>query len=143
MPTQTPSPSTNPATAVVSSGAKSATCVNGWVQPAPGSDFYKQAISALDQNEGGSSYVVKTVRYFAGPLAGGGLGAVYYLDVRDPRLTSRVLIVSGAGPASVATAKTGTTGWTEGDWHETSGVDPVGGTTPLLSSSLAGCLAGS
>jgi hypothetical protein len=113
------------------------------VAPAPGSDFYKQATSALDQSQGGSGYIVRAVRYFAGPLPSGGIGAVYYLDVRDRRLMARVLLVSGAGPASVATAKTGTTGWADGDWHETNGNDPVSGPTPLLSPSLTGCLDGS
>jgi hypothetical protein len=148
----------------VSSGPKSATCANGWVQPAPGSDFYRQATDALQTSQGGTGYVINAVRYFAGPLAGGGIGAVYYLDVRDPRLTARVLLVSGAGPSSAAIAKTGTTGWTQGDWHGFKGTDPaaitplpgiahpgkwsgpsydpVGGSTPLLSSAVAGCLDG-
>ncbi len=56
------------------------------------------------------------MRYFAGPLAGGGIGAVYYLDVRDPRLSARVLLVSGAGPARLRVAPTGTTGWKPGEW---------------------------
>ncbi len=156
---------TNPAGAVVSRGAKSASCVNGWVQPAPAADFFKQAVDALDASQGGTGYVVKAVRYFAGPLPSGGLGAVYYLDVRDPRLSARVLLVSGAGPAAAAIAKTGTTGWKAGDWHGFKGsepaavtpfpgiplpgkwsgpsYDPVGGATPLLSASLVGCLDGS
>jgi hypothetical protein len=139
--------------------------VNGWVQPAPGSDFYRQATQALQQSQGGGAYVVKSVRYFAGPLPSGGIGAVYYLDVQDPRLSARVLLVSGAGPAAAAIAKTGTTGWKDGDWHGFKGTDPaavvsiagipspgkwsgpsydpVSGTTPLLSASLTGCLDGS
>ena len=163
--TETPAAPTNTATATVSAGAKSATCVNGWVQPAPGSDFYRQATDALQASQGGSGYVVHAVRYFAGPLAGGGIGAVYYLDVRDPRLTARVLLVSGAGPSAAAIAQTGTTGWKQGDWHGFRGTgpaavtplpgiphpgkwagpsfDPVSGATPLLTSSLAGCLDGS
>jgi hypothetical protein len=162
-PSATPS---NTATATVSTGAKSASCVNGWVQPAPGSDFYQQATQALQQSQGGNAYVVKKVRYFAGPLPSGGIGAVYYLDVQDPRLSARVLLVSGAGPASAAIARSGTTGWKDGDWHGFKGTDPaaavsplpgipspgkwsgpsydpVGGTTPLLSPSLTGCLDGS
>jgi hypothetical protein len=161
-PTATP---TNAATGVISSGEKSATCVNGWVQPAPGSDFYQQATDALQSSQGGAGYAIKAVRYFAGPLASGGIGAVYYLDVRDPRLTARVLLVSGAGPSAAAIAKTGTTGWKQGDWHGFKGTDaaavtplpgipdpgkwsgpsydPVGGAAPLLTSALAGCLAGS
>ncbi|HEX4428510.1 MAG TPA: hypothetical protein VHZ96_04490 [Frankiaceae bacterium] len=149
----------------MSSGPKSATCVNGWVQPAPGADFYRQATDALQAAQGGTGYVIHAVRYFAGPLASGGIGAVYYLDVRDPRLTARVLLVSGAGPSTAAIAKTGTTGWTQGDWYGFKGseaaavtplpgiplpgkwagpsYDPVGGSAPLLSPSLAGCLAGS
>lgn len=165
-PTAAPSSTSNPGTATISTGAKSASCVNGWVQPAPGSDFYKQATQALQQSQGGGAYVVKSVRYFAGPLPTGGIGAVYYLDVQDPRLSARLLLVSGAGPASAAVAKTGTTGWKDGDWYGFRGsdpaavvsplpgipspgkwsgpaYDPVSGTTPLLSPSLTGCLDGS
>lgn len=166
--TATPSPSpsaTSTATAASSQGPKSATCVNGWVQPAPGADFYQQATAALQSSQGGTGYVIHAVRYFAGPLASGGIGAVYYLDVRDPRLTARVLLVSGAGPSAAAIAKSGTTGWKQGDWHGFKGTDPaavlpwpgiplpgkwsgpaydpVGGAAPLLTSSLAGCLDGS
>ncbi len=164
----TPSPSaapTNTSTATLSKGAKSASCVNGWVQPAPGSDFYQQATAALEQSQGGTGYDIKAVRYFAGPVSGGGIGAVYYLDVRDPRLSARVLLVSGAGPASAAIARTGSTGWKSGDWFAFKGTDPaavtplpaiplpgkwagpeydpVGGTSPLLTSSVSGCLDGS
>jgi hypothetical protein len=135
------------------------------VQPAPGSDLYRQATDALQSSQGGSDYAVKAVRYFAGPLASGGIGAVYYLDVRDPRLTARVLLVSGAGPSAAAIAETGTTGWKQGDWHGFKGTDaaavtplpgiplpgkwagpaydPVGGAAPLLTAALAGCLDGS
>jgi hypothetical protein len=134
------------------------------VQPAPTADFFKQAVDALDASQGGTGYAVNAVRYFAGPLPSGGIGAVYYLDVRDPRLTARVLLVSGAGPAAAAVAPSGTSGWKPGDWHGFKGTepaavpalpgiahpgkwagpeyDPVGGTTPLLSPSLAGCLDG-
>ncbi len=119
-------------------GPKSASCVNGWVQPAPGTDFYKQAVAALEQSAGGSGYAIHSVRYFAGPLAAGGIGAIYYLDVRDPRLSSRVLLVSGAGPASLAVAKTGTTGWKPADWTAKGG-----GASPVtLLPSVAGCLDG-
>lgn len=165
-PTPTPTPSAmNTATAALSQGPKSATCVNGWVQPAPGSDFYQQATDALKSSQGGTGYVIKAVRYFAGPLASGGIGAIYYLDVRDPRLTARVLLVSGAGPSSAAIAEAGTTGWKQGDWHAFMGTDPaavtpfpgipdpgkwagpsydpIGGASPLLSASVAGCLDGS
>ena len=153
-----------PGHAAVSQGPKSASCVNGWVQPAPGADFFKQAQTALDASQGATGYVVKAVRYFAGPLPSGGIGAVYYLDVRDPRLTARVLLVSGAGPAGAAIAPTGTTGWKPGEWHAFKGTDPaavtpfpgiplpgkwkgpsydpVAGATPLLSPSLVGCLDG-
>lgn len=112
--------------------------MNGWIQPAPGSDFYRQATAALEQAEGGTGYAIKSVRYFAGPLAAGGIGAIYYVDVNDPRLTSRVLLVSGAGPASVALARPGTTGWKPAEWTSRSG----GRTTLTLSPSVAGCLAG-
>jgi hypothetical protein len=159
-PTNTPS-ATNPATAAISRGPKSASCVNGWVQPAPTSDFYHQATAALQESQGGTGYLIKAVRYFAGPLTSGGIGAIYYLDVRDPRLSARVVLVSGAGPSSVAVAKTGTTGWKAGDWTGFRGqqpassqpplpgkwsgpaYDPVSGPTPLLSTSVAGCLDGS
>jgi hypothetical protein len=135
------------------------------VQPAPGADFYKQASDALQSSQGGTGYVIHAVRYFAGPLASGGIGAIYYLDVRDPRLTARVLLVSGAGPSAAAIAKTGTTGWKAGDWTGFKGTDPaavpalagialpgkwsgpsydpVSAATPLLSAALAGCLDGS
>jgi hypothetical protein len=169
-PTATPpTPSATPtssANATVTAGAKGATCVNGWVQPAPGSDFYRQAADALAQSQGGTGYVINAVRYFAGPLTGGGIGAIYYLDVRDPRLSARVLLVSGAGPSSAAIARTASTGWKSGDWTGFKGsqpvaavaplpgiplpgkwggpeYDPVGGVTPLLSPSVAGCLDGS
>jgi hypothetical protein len=126
------------APAATVTGPKSASCVNGWVQPAPGTDFYKQAVAALEQSVGGTGYDIKSVRYFAGPLAAGGIGAIYYLDVRDPRLTSRVVLVSGAGPSSVAVAKTGTTGWNPADWTARGG-----GASPVtLLPSVAGCLAG-
>jgi hypothetical protein len=108
------------------------------VQPAVGTDFYRQAVSALEQSVGGSNYVIKSVRYFAGPLAAGGIGAIYYLDVRDPRLTSRILLVSGAGPSSVAVAKIGTTGWKASDWTAKGG-----GASPVtLLPSVSGCLDG-
>ncbi len=144
----------------LATGAKSASCVNGWVQPAPGSDFYRQAVSALEQNRGGSGHQIAAVRYFAGPLAAGGLGAVYYLDVRDPQLSVRVVLVSAAGPAQVAAAPSGTHGWKDGDWTGFRGqnapashpplpgtwsgpeYDPVSSATPLLSPQLAGCMAG-
>ncbi len=156
----TPSATENPATRALASGRKSATCVNGWIQPAPGADFFKQATRALEQSQGAAGYVVKAVRYFAGPLTGGGIGAVYYLDVADPRLSARVVLVSGAGPSQAAVAKSATTGWKQGDWTGFAGsqpaaahpplpgkwagpeFDPVGGATPLLSSGVAGCLAG-
>lgn len=132
-------PTPTPSATAAPSGAKSASCVNGWVQPAPATDFYRQAVAALEQSEGGTGYVVHAVRYFAGPLATGGIGAIYYLDVRDPRLSARVLLVSGAGPASVAVAKIGTTDWKPADWTAPGG----GPLTVRLSPSVAGCLAGS
>jgi hypothetical protein len=166
-PSTTPSPGatpTNTASATLSRGAKTPSCVNGWVQPAPGADFYRQATDALQASQGGTGYTVKTVRYFAGPLANGILVGVYYLDVRDPRLSARVLLVSGAGPESAAVARTGSRGWKAGDWFGFKGTDPpaqaplpgiahpgkwagpeydpVGGTTALLSPSLTGCLDG-
>jgi hypothetical protein len=135
-PTVGPTATATPAASVT--GPKSATCVNGWVQPAVGADFYRQAVAALEQSVGGSNYDIKSVRYFAGPLAAGGIGAIYYLDVRDPRLMSRVLLVSGAGPSSVAVAKTGTTGWKAADWTAKGG-----GASPVtLLPSVAGCLDG-
>ena len=71
---------------------------------------------ALEQAQGGSGYVIHSVRYFAGPVPNGGVGAIYYLDVRDPRLSARVVLVSTGGPSQTAVAKVGTTGWKDGDW---------------------------
>ncbi len=157
----TPAPTASVSTASAgASGPKSAGCVNGWIDPAPGDDFYKQATNALQQSQGGTGYTVHSVRYFAGPLAGGGLGAVYYLDLRDPRLSARVLLVSGGGAAKAAVAPTGTTGWKAGDWTGFAGeepaavhaplpgrwsgpeFDPVSGPGALLTPSLAGCMEG-
>lgn len=164
-PTTPPAPTTapatqNPATRALATGPKSATCVNGWIQPAPGSDFFQQATAALEQSQGGTGYAVKAVRYFAGPLASGGIGAVYYLDVNDPRLTARVVLVSGGGAPHAAVAKPGTTGWKPGEWTGFGGTqaaalhpptpgkwagpefDAVTATPAFLSPSLAGCLQG-
>lgn len=157
----TPVPSaTSTATAAIATGPKSATCVNGWIQPAPGADFFKSATMALEQSQGGTGYTIRAVRYFAGPLPRGGEGAFYYVDVRDPRLSARVLLASGSGPSQVAVAKSGTTGWKAGDWTGFQGnqaaavhpplpgkwagpeFDPVSAATPLLAPSVAGCLAG-
>ncbi len=150
-----------PAGAALATGAKSPTCVNGWIQPAPGADFFKQATLALEQSQGGTGYVIKAVRYFAGPLSAGGIGAIYYLDVNDPRLSARVVLVSGAGPAQAAVAAAGTTGWKAGEWTGFRGTEPAANHPPLpgtwggpefdavtatpgfLSASVAGCLAGS
>jgi hypothetical protein len=144
---------------VPKTGVKSATCVNGWTEPASQSDdFFKQALAALQQSQGGGGYEVKTVRYFAGPLAGGGVGAIYYLDVSDPKFTGRVLLVSGSGAAQAAFAPGGTTGWEAGDWKGFRGqtpavvypplpgkwsgpeYDPVTG--GLLTPGVAGCMSG-
>jgi hypothetical protein len=140
-------------------GLASATCVNGWTEPASQSDdFFKQALAALQQSQGSTAYTVKTVRYFAGPLASGGVGAIYYLNVSDPKFTGRVLLVSGGGPAQAAVAPSGTTGWKDGDWKafrgQTAAVaypplpgkwsgpeyDPVTG--GLLTPGVAGCMSG-
>ena len=147
-------------TGAIATGPKSATCVNGWTQPAPGADFFKQASVALEQSQGETGYVIRAVRYFAGPLTGGGSGAIYYLDVNDPRLSARIVLVSGGGPSKAAVATSGTHGWKQGDWTGFAGsqpaashpplpgkwsgpeFDPVGGAPPLLSSSVVGCLAG-
>jgi hypothetical protein len=154
-----PTPTPTAPGSALATGAKSANCVNGWIQPAPGSDFYRQAQSAL-QDVLKAQYRLSAVRYFAGPLVAGGIGAVYYLDVDDPKLPVRLLIVSGAGPAHVAAAPSGTHGWKEGDWTGFGGTeppavhpplpgtwagpafDPVAGGAALLSPSLTGCMAG-
>jgi hypothetical protein len=139
-------------------GIASATCVNGWTEPASQSDdFFKQALAALQQSQGGS-YAVKTVRYFAGPLAGGGVGAIYYLVVSDPRFSARVLLVSGGGPGQVAVAPAGTSGWKAGDWKGFRGQTAAAAFPPLpgkwsgpefdavtgglLAPSVAGCMTG-
>jgi hypothetical protein len=130
------------------------------MQPGAGTALYQQAAAALEQSQGGTGYTIKTVRYFTGPIPGGGVGAIYYLDVRDTRLSARVLLVSGPGPAEAAVARTGTTGWKRGDWTGFRGdqaaaphlplpgrwsgpeFDPIGATPPLLAASVAGCLDG-
>jgi hypothetical protein len=71
-----------------------------------------------------------------------------------------VVLVSGAGPASAAVAKTGTSGWKNGDWTGFRGqlapavhpplpgqwagpeYNPVTSTPPLLAPTVAGCLDG-
>jgi hypothetical protein len=155
----TPTPAVTAQADVPKKGLASATCVNGWTEPAaPTDDFFKQAVAAFEQNQGGTGYVVKSVRYFAGPLANGGVGAVYYLNVADPRFTARVLLVSGAGPGQAAAAPSNTAGWKAGDWKGFQGqaapatfpplpgkwsgpeYDPVTG--GLLSPGIAGCLSG-
>jgi hypothetical protein len=136
------------------------TCVNGWQQPAPGTDLYQQAVTALEQAQGGSGYTIRSVRYFAGPVPSGGVGAIYYLDVRDPRLSARVILVSTGGPSQAAVAKVGTTGWKDGDWTGFRGTepsaahppvpgrwsgpqfDPVTSSPLLLAPTVAGCLDG-
>ncbi len=157
--TSAPAPSVTAQADVPKKGLKSATCVNGWTETVSQSDdFFKQGVAAFEQSQGGSGYLVKTVRYFAGPLAGGGTGAIYYLNVADPRFTARVLLVSGAGPAQAAAAPSNTAGWKAGDWKGFRGqaaptafpplpgkwsgpeYDPVTG--GLLSASIAGCLVG-
>ena len=133
--------------------------MNGWIQPAAGSDFYRQAQRAV-QDALKRQYSVTSVRYFAGPLVAGGIGAVYYVDVDDPKLAVRLLLVSGSGPSHVAAAPRGTHGWKDGDWTGFGGTDapaahpplpgtwsgpafdPVTGGAALLSPGLAGCLAG-
>lgn len=154
-----PSASVTAQAGVPRKGASSATCVNGWTEPAsPTDDFFKQALAALQQSQGSTAYTVKTVRYFAGPLASGGVGAIYYLDVSDPKFTGRVLLVSGGGPAQAAVAPSGTTGWKAGDWKGFRGqtaaaaypplpgkwsgpeYDPVTG--GLLTPGVAGCMSG-
>jgi hypothetical protein len=156
-------PSPNPSVTVTppapKKGAATATCVNGWTEPSSQSDdFFKQALAALQQSQGGSAYAVKSVRYFAGPLAGGGIGAIYYLNVSDPKFNGRVLLVSGGGAAAAAVAPSGTTGWKAGDWKGFRGqtaataYPPLPGkwsgpeydavTGGLLAPSVAGCMIG-
>jgi hypothetical protein len=160
-PTSTPAPSATVTALALApkKGAQSATCVNGWTEPSSQSDdFFKQAISALQQSQGGTRYVVKSVRYFAGPVAGGGVGASYYLKVAGPSFTGRVLLVSGGGAGQAAVAPAGTAGWKAGDWKGFRGqtaaaafpgvpgkwsgpeYDPVTG--GLLPAGVAGCMTG-
>jgi hypothetical protein len=160
-PSSTPAPSATVTALALApkKGAQSATCVNGWTEPSSQSDdFFKQAVSALQQSQGGTRYVVKSVRYFAGPVAGGGVGASYYLKVAGPTFTGRVLLVSGGGAEQAAVAPAGTSGWKAGDWKGFRGqtgaaafpgvpgkwsgpeYDPVTG--GLLSASVAGCMTG-
>jgi hypothetical protein len=112
----------------------------------------------LQQSQGGTGYVVKSVRYFAGPLASGGIGAIYYLNVAGHTFKGRVLLVSGGGAAQAAVAPSGTSGWKAGDWKGFRGqtaaaafagvpgkwsgpeYDPVTG--GLLPASVAGCMTG-
>ena len=151
-PTVTPSPSPT-------GGAKSATCVNGWTNATAGSDFYGQATQAVTDTLK-TPHAVKAVRYFAGPLVKGGIGAVYYVELADPQLPVRMVIVSGGGPSAYAVAPSGTHGWQAGDWTGFAGTeaptahpplpgtwagpayDAVSGASTLLSPQLAGCLAG-
>jgi hypothetical protein len=160
-PTSAPPPSTGGPTPSPSSTVtgKSATCVNGWTDAPAGSDFFTQAQQAV-QDTLKAAHPVKTVRYFAGPLVAGGIGAVYYVKLADPQLAVRMVIVSGGGPSKYAVAPSGTHGWTDGQWTGFSGTeapsahpplpgtwagpayDPVSGSAPLLSPQLAGCLAG-
>ena len=157
--TPAPAPSVTALVGVPKKGVESPTCVNGWTEPGgPTDDFFKQAVAALQQSQGGTGYVVKSVRYFAGPLASGGIGAIYYLNVAGPTFTGRVLLVSGGGAAQAAVAPSGTTGWKAGQWKGFRGqaapaafagvpgkwsgpeYDPVTG--GLLSASVAGCMTG-
>jgi hypothetical protein len=160
-PTSTPTPSATVTVLALApkKGAKSATCVNGWTEPSSQSDdFFKQAVSALQQNQGGTGYAVKSVRYFAGPVASGGVGASYYLKVAGPTFTGRVLLVSGGGAEQAAVAPADSSGWKAGDWKGFRGqtgaaafpgvpgkwsgpeYDPVTG--GLLPASVAGCMTG-
>lgn len=166
-PTATPSATGTPAPSahvtvhatVPTTGLKSASCVNGWTEPAsPTDDFYKQAVAALQQSQGGGGYVVKSVRYFAGPLSGGGIGAIYYLKVASSTFNARVLLVSGAGPGQAAVATSTTSGWKAGDWKgfrgqaaaaaypglpgKWSGPEYDAVTGGLLAPGVAGCMAG-
>ncbi len=153
-PTPTPTPSPSP-----SGGPKSATCVNGWTDAAAGSDFYGQATQAVTDTLK-APHALSRVRYFAGPLVAGGIGAVYYVELADPQLPVRLVIVSGGGPSAYAVAPSGTHGWQAGDWTGFAGTeapaahpplpgtwagpayDAVTGASALLSPQLAGCLAG-
>jgi hypothetical protein len=164
-PSVTPTPSPSPGASVTAQagvpkkGAASATCVNGWTEPASSSDdFWKQAVAALQQNQGGTGYTVKSVRYFAGPLASGGIGAIYYLKLSGSGFAGRVLLVSGGGAAQAAAAPFATTGWKAGDWKgfrgqtaaaaypglpgKWSGPEYDAVTGGLLSASVAGCMQG-
>ena len=164
-PTPSPTPA-NSATATLSARDRRAPPAStAGCRPAPGSDFYKQAVDALQQSQGGTGYVIKAVRYFAGPLAerrdrrrllprrarppahGARAAGVRVPDPR--RLPSpgpaRPAGRRGTGRASKAAARRcrdpAARSRMPGKWAGPE-YDPVAGTTPLLSPSLAGCLDG-
>ena len=117
------------------SGAASAGCVNGWAEPAPGTDQRRAPLDVLRRMQGrGGLFEVRDLRAFRGPDDAGGAaspapeverwyGKVVAAD--DPAFRLRFLAKRGAsGPVVVAVAPFDSAGFRSGDWVGVSGDGP-------------------
>lgn len=135
-PAATPSPS--PAGPPVTAGAPTATCVNGWVTPDPGTELAEFPRETLRAHLGLASVdelVVGAVRYFTGPED---VEVVdprpeverWYVEailVSEPAPAGRWMIRrTGIGSGITADAPHGTTGFGPGLWwsSDAGGFDP-------------------
>jgi len=122
-------------TTTLPSGAASATCVNGWITPTPGTALRKRPLDFIRRRLGLSSddlFIVDEMRYFTGPedveiSAPRRNVERWYVEAHlqsDPSVAGRWLVRScNVGAGIFAEAPAGTVGFAAGTWtsHEEDG----------------------